>query len=356
MGVDVRTIARVFDQPAMSRLTSATIAPAQVWTDRTSSYYVVEARGNGGAIAANRLLAAGLAPAWLTSEVDARGFKYGPGSLVVVPTKTASALPVLQKIAAELGLRVDGLTGKPPAGTRPLARSRVGLYKSWIDNVDEGWTRWLLEQYEFSYKSIADADVREGNLRSQFDVVILPSLPPDRISGGLSSEVVPPAYAGGLGDAGGRALKAFVENGGTLVSLDQAGGFAISALGLPVRDVARDLPSDRFFGPGSILRVEVDPAQPLAYGMSPHTAGFFAFSSGYEILSPADTITAARYGDKDVLLSGLLEGEQLIAGRPAVVQVNSGMGRVILLGFPVQHRAQSLATFRLLFNAILTSK
>jgi zinc carboxypeptidase len=354
MGVDVRTIARVFDQPAMSRLTSATIAPAQVWTDRTSSYYVVDARGNGGAIAANRLLAAGLAPAWLTGEADARGFKYGPGSLVVAAAKTA--LPVLQKIAAELGLRVDGLTGEPPAGTRPLARSRVGLYKSWIDNVDEGWTRWLLEQYEFPYKSIGDAAVREGNLRSQFDVVILPSLPPDRIADGLSQDVVPPAYAGGLGDAGGRALKTFVENGGTLVSLDQAGGFAISALGLPVRDVTRDLRSDRFFGPGSIVRVETDPAQPLAYGMSPHTAGFFAFSSAYEILSSAATTTAARYGDKDVLVSGWLEGEQVIAGRPAVVQVSAGTGRVILLGFPVQHRAQSLATFRLLFNAILTSR
>ena len=90
--------------------------------------------------------------------------------------------------------------------------------------------------------------------------------------------------------------------------------------------------------------------------MSAHTAGFFTFSSAYEILSPADTIAAARYGDKDVLLSGLLEGEQLIAGHPAVVQVNSGMGRGILFAFPVQHRAQSLATFRLLFNAILTSK
>jgi hypothetical protein len=356
MGVDVRTIARVFDQPAMSRLTSATIAPAQVWTDRAPSYYVVDARGNGGALAANRLLAAGLAPAWLTGEVDARGFKYGPGSLVVAVAAGKTAPPVLERIAAELGLRVDGLTGKPPAGTRPVARSRVGLYKSWIDNVDEGWTRWLLEQYEFPYKSIADADVRAGNLRAQFDVIILPSLPPDRIAGGLSQDVVPPAYAGGLGDAGGRALKAFVESGGTLVSLDQAGGFVTSALGLPVRDLARDVSSDRFFGPGSILRVEVDPGQPLAYGMSSHTAGFCAFSSAYEILSPADTTTAARYGDKDVLLSGWLEGEQMIAGRPAVVQVNSGMGRVILLGFPVQHRAQSLATFRLLFNAILTSK
>jgi len=358
MGVDIKMISKTFDQPAMSRLTSATIAPAQVWSDRAPSYYVVDARGNGGAIAANRLLTAGLAPAWLTGEVDARGFKYGPGSLVVSITKaTATAAPpVLQRIASELGLRVDGLTGKSPVGTHPIVRPRVGLYKSWIDNVDEGWTRWLLEQHEFPYKSVADADIRGGNLRAQFDIIILPSLSPDRILGGLSPDVVPSQYAGGLGDPGARALKTFVQDGGTLISLDQAGGFAINALGLPIRDLTRELTSDRFFVPGSIVRVEVDPAQPLAYGMSPHTAGFFAFSSVYEALAPADATVVARYAEKDVLVSGWLEGEQVMAGRPAVVQVNSGMGRVILMGFPVQYRAQSLATFRLLFNAILTAK
>jgi hypothetical protein len=198
--------------------------------------------------------------------------------------------------------------------------------------------------------------VRAGNLRTQFDVIVLPSLPRDRIISGLSQDLVPPAYAGGVGDSGGAALKAFVESGGTLVSLGQAGDFVIDALGLPVRDVTRDLGSDKFFGPGSILRVEVDPAQPLAYGMSAHTAGLFVFSSAFETVGAADTIAAARYGDKDVLLSGWLEGEAVIAGRPAVLQVNSGMGRVILLGFPVQHRGQSLATFRLLFNALLTTR
>ena len=222
--------------------------------------------------------------------------------------------------------------------------------------MDEGWTRWLLEQYQFSYKSISDADIRAGNLGAQFDVIILPSLSPERIAGGYSQDAVPAGYAGGLGEAGSAALKIFVEGGGTLVSLDQAGGFAISALSLPVRDVTRGVRSDRFFGPGSILRLEVDPAQPLAYGMPRHTAGFFAFSSAYEILATADTTTAARFGDNDLLLSGWLDGEQLIAGRPAAVQVNAGKGRVVLLGFPVQHRAQSLATFRLLFNAILTSR
>jgi hypothetical protein len=353
MGVDVRTIARLFDQPAMSRLTAATIAPAQVWADRRPTYYLVDARGNGGATAANRLLAAGLNPAWLTTAIDARGVGYGPGSIVIPAAKAAPA--VLERIAAQLGLRVDGLTGKLPAATRPLPRSRIALYKSWIENSDEGWTRWLLEQYEFPFKSIADGDVRAGNLRGQFDVIVLPSETSASLRAGLSSDVVPPEYAGGLGEAGIAALKAFVMAGGTLVTLDQASAFAIDAFGLPVRDVAHGLPSDAFFCPGSILRVAVDPSQPLAYGMSADTAGFFGFSAAYE-LPPSSGLTApAHYAEKNVLLSGWLTGERIVAGRAAVVEAHVGAGRIVLLGFPVQHRGQSYATFRLLFNALLTA-
>ena len=352
MGVNVHTIARIFDQPAMSRLNSATVAPAQVWTDRLPSYYLVDARGNGGAIAANRLLAAGLAPAWLTSGIDARGFKYGPGSLVVPAARTAA--PVLQTIAADLGLRVDGMTDKIPTGTQPLAQARLGLYKSWAESTDEGWTRWLLEQHEFQYKNISDADVRAGNLRTQFDVIILPSQPPERMLNGFAAGDVPAAYAGGLGEVGARELKTFVESGGTLVTLNQASRFALDELALSVRDVTRDPKSAPFFVPGSILRLEVDPAQPLAYGMNANTAGFFSLSAAFDVSSSADAVVPARYAARDLLLSGWLEGEQVIAGRPAVVQIKAGLGQVILLGFAVQHRAQSHATFRLLFNAILT--
>ena len=173
---------------------------------------------------------------------------------------------------------------------------------------------------------------------------------------------MPPEYAGGLGDAGVDALKAFVTAGGTLICLDQSGELAISAFTLPVKDVVREAGADKIFCPGSILRVELDASQPLAFGMNPHTAGFFASSSAFESTStPADggaaarALTIARYADKDVLVSGWLEGESVIAGKPGVVQLPVGSGRVVLLGFPVQHRAQSLATFRLLFNAILTA-
>jgi hypothetical protein len=102
--------------------------------------------------------------------------------------------------------------------------------------------------------------------------------------------------------------------------------------------------------------------------MTPQTAGFFTFSSAYETTTPAGTDSqggagqgaptriVARYASRDLLLSGWLEGEEVIAGRPAIAEISVGSGRVVLLGFRVQHRGQSLATFRLLFNALLSSR
>ena len=356
MGLDVRTIERTFEPPAMARVTTATLAPAEAWADRKPSYYVVDARGNGGAIAINRLLAAGLTVSWLTAAVEVRGYKYGPGSLVVTPLKNIDATPTLQQIASRLGLRSDGVNGKPPASVRPLSAVRTALYKPWTANIDEGWTRWLLEQHEFPFKSISDADIRAGMLRAQFDAIVLPSDVAEHLTGGQSTDVVPAEYAGGLGEPGVAALRAFVEAGGTLIALNQASGFAVSAFDLPVRDVTRDPPADSFLCPGSIIRIEADTTQPLAYGMSARAGGFCDQNAAYAVLAESRVTTAARYGATDVLLSGWLEGEQVIAGRPAVVQVALGAGRVVLLGFSVQHRAQSLATFRLLFNAILTSR
>jgi hypothetical protein len=366
MGTEVREIERTFLPPAMSRLSGAAVTPAAVWGERKPDFYVIDARGNGGALAANRLIAAGGAVSWMTHPFDLGGFRHAAGSLIV--PYSSAVEPIVAKVAAELGLRADGMKGKPPADARAIGRARVALYKPWGENIDEGWTRWLLEQYEFRFTSISDADVRAGNLRLKYDAIVLPSAPADELIAGQPSGVVPPEYAGGLSEAGVDALKTFVQAGGTLICLDQAGSLAIEAFSLPIQDVARSLDS-RFYCPGSILRVDLDPSQPLAFGMNPHAAGFFAFSSAYEPTAspwstdghsgdypPGSIQTVARYGAKDLLLSGWLEGDDVIAGRSAVVRAAVGAGHIVLLGFPVQHRAQSYATFRLLFNAILTAR
>jgi hypothetical protein len=360
MGVDVRTIDRPFELPTLSRVTAPAIAasfPGEVWGERKPGHYIVELRGNAGAIALNRLLAAGLKVSWTAGAAEINGFTYQAGSAIVPAVKTAQA--VIVGVTRQLGLRADGAKGRTPAPNlivRPVSRARVALYKPWGETSDEGWTRWLLEQYEFPLTSLDNAGVRAGNLRARYDVIILPSAPAEMLVAGQPADVMPPEYTGGLGDDGVRELDAFVRAGGTLVCLDQAGGLAIDAFKLPVKDVARE-PRDRFFCPGSILRIELDPSQPLAYGLPAQTAGFFSSSSAYEVLPGASNVeTVARYGARDLLISGWLEGEQVIAGRAAVVSAAVGAGRVVLFGFRVQHRGQSLATFRLLFNAIFSAR
>jgi hypothetical protein len=357
MGVDVRTIERTFEPPAMSRLSVTGVAAAKVWGDVKSASYVIEARGNGGALALNRLVAAGIQPTWLVADAEVNGYRYAPGSLVV-PASSA-VRPVVEQIAKNLGLRVDGVRRPLPNAVQPVGTARVALYKPWVPNADEGWTRWLLDQYEFRYTSITDTDIRAGNLRQRFDVIILPSAPADLLKAGNTGEV-PPDYRGGLGESGVTALRAFVEGGGTLVCLDQSAALAIDEFHLPLRDLAREGPSSEFFCPGSILRIDLDPRQPLSFGMNPHTAGMFRSGSAYAIepragaADPAIAV-AASYGAKDLLISGWLEGEQVIAGKPAALEVRLGMGRIVLFGFSTQHRGESHATFRLFFNAVFTA-
>ena len=191
----------------------------------------------------------------------------------------------------------------------------------------------------------------------------------DALIAGHPPGTMPPEFVGGLAGDGVAALRAFVQAGGTLICLDSSGELAIDMLQLPIRDVTRDPMADQFFCPGSILRLELDESHPLAFGMPRETSAFFSYSAAYDLErriltsdghggAPPDTSVrvVGRYPARDLLLSGWLQGESIIANRAAVVEARSGFGRVVLIGFRAQHRAQSHATFRLLFNAILTSK
>ncbi len=50
------------------------------------------------------------------------------------------------------------------AGWKELKQPRVGLYHPWQVNRDEGWTRWLLEQFRFAYTGLRDAEIQAGGL------------------------------------------------------------------------------------------------------------------------------------------------------------------------------------------------
>ena len=160
-----------------------------------------------------------------------------------------------------------------------------------------------------------------------------------------------------LGEAGVKALREFIEAGGTVITFNNASNFAIEKLGVPARNVLKGVPPRDFYCPGSILRAQLDSSSPLAFGMEKDSIAWFENGPAFEITDPSSAFAIARYPESEnPLLSGWILGEKIIRGRAAMVEAKIGKGRVILFGFRPQYRAQSLATFPLLFNSILTSK
>jgi hypothetical protein len=352
MGVTAERIETPVDLPVAARIDRLATPPRFLVGHANPSIYLVDGRGNLGALAANRLQAGGAAPEWTVTTVTADGVSYPPGTIAV--RANPSSRKLVESLVRQLGVRATGTRTRVSA-SQPIHAARIGLYRPWNEAIDEGWTRWLLEQYEFPFTTVRDADMRRGNLNTHYDVIILPSIAPQRLIDGNRAGSVPDEYAGGLGPAGTAAIKAFVEAGGTLVTLDASSQLAIDTLGLPVTNLVRGLPADKFFCPGSLVRLDVERSHPLGFGMAADTAAFFAFSSAWDVTKAPGARVAARYGREGLLLSGWLEGEQVIAGQPAVVEVPAGAGRVVLIGFRAQHRGQAHATFRLLFNSLLTA-
>jgi hypothetical protein len=237
----------------------------------------------------------------------------------------------------------------------------IGLYKSHVPAIDEGWTRWVLEHTQppklFRYSSLEDSEIRSPSSLLKYGAIIIPDQPRAAILNGHRSGTMPPEYTGGLGAEGVKALREFVEQGGTLVCLNRASDFAIEQFKLPIRDVVDGLPRTDFYVPGSILRIELDTSDPIAKGMPKESIAWVENSPVFEIKSDPLALLRVKIiawypKDKDPLLSGWLLGGDRIKGKAALVEVGMGKGRIILFGFRPQYRGQSLATYPLLFNAI----
>jgi Zinc carboxypeptidase len=299
---------------------------------------------------------------------------------------TAHSLNLLMNIKAVFIKEPFSVDARPePAAlviqsrVRPNAGVRVALYKNHLPSMDEGWTRWVFDQYRFPFASLRDAEVRAGDLKAKYDAIIIPDQSVNALVNGLPGAasgageaagaagaagteeritgVYPAEYAGGLGEAGVKALRDFIEAGGTLITFNNASNFAIEKLGAPARNVLKSVPPRDFYCPGSILRAQLDTSSPLAFGVEKESIAWFENSPAFEITDPASARVIARYPESESpLMSGWILGDKLIRGRAAMVEANIGKGRVILFGFRPQYRAQSLATFPLLFNSILTSK
>src|SRR5688572_3711863 len=229
---------------------------------------------------------------------------------------------------------------------------RVGIYRPWLSNMDEGWTRYVFDTFNVPYTSVRDADIRQGGLNSKFDVVILTSQASAQIVGGNAAGTLPAEFTGGITDAGVNHLKEFVNQGGMLVCFDNSCDFAIKQFSLPLRNVLEGVRSSEFYCPGSILALDVDNKHPFAAGVPATLSAYFINSSAFTVAADANVRVIARYAKENVLRSGWLLGEDKLRGQIALAEVNVGKGRVVLFGFRPQHRGQAWSTLPLIWNVV----
>ena len=236
-----------------------------------------------------------------------------------------------------------------PGGRKP----RVAIYKSHMPQMDEGWTRWMFEQLGIAYTSLDNAGILAGNLHAQYDAIVVPDQSPASIHSGYGRGAMPEEFTGGLGEKGAQQLKAFAEEGGSLVFLNDSCDYAIERLALPVRNAVRGLSSREYYVPGSLLSVRLTPGHRLVRGLPEEIAIWNEASPVFQIPQDAPVASIARYPASGLLVSGWLLGEKHAANLHALVEVRQGKGKVVLFGMRPQYRAQSYQTMKLLFNALM---
>ena len=373
MGIEFDRILEAFTGP-FEKINSWNIKPpaGKVATMNGAAGFVTSHRVNDSFIALNRLLAANEDAYLFLNPVKANGHTFPAGTLYV--TKRTSTLPLLQKIATDLGVNFDATAETPPSNAVKLAHPRIGLWDQYGGSMDAGWARWILEQFEFAFDRVFPPALDAGNLNEKYDVLIfVEGGIPGAVGGGrgggggggaaISIANVPPEYQGQQGRVTAERtlpqIKSFIENGGTVIALGSSAANLAAFLQLPIENHLVEngsaLPRTKFYVPGSVLSARVDIAHPLAYGMTERTDIFFDNSPVFKLganAASAGVRAIAWFDSKSPLRSGWAWGQQYLDGGVAALEARVGKGKVLIFGPEILKRAQPHGTFKFLFNGI----
>lgn len=358
------------EEPLRARLRKLSAPPIPRPDVRPSDHgWVLDPRLNDAHRVVTRLLSRGVPVFRIPQGIRVGATELPPGAFYVPAEE--KTLEILRGAAVETGVEPIALE-KPLEGVELLRVSlpRIGIYQRFYGgNMDEGWTRWVMDTYGYPYKVIRDGPIREGKLGEEVDLLILPSDTLPFMTGeNIEEELAkrwkmpvklppwPPEYRSGFGQKGVENIKRFVEEGGTLVTLGQAFEIVTKGFKLPIRDLTEEIKDPKkFFCPGSTLRAIVDTSHPIGWGMPRETPVLFIDRPILEIAPHYENekyVEVVRFPESNLLLSGWLIGEQYLARKPAVLEIRLGKGRIVLFGIRPQFRAQTHATFKLFFNSL----
>ena len=368
MGVKYDRVLEAFDGPFAKISGLLPPPPAAVIGPASPAGYLISHRINNAFIAINRLLRAGAEVYWLKAPDS-----MGAGTIWVPASPSSRA--VVEKAARELGVPATAVDKAPSGDALKLKPIRIGLFDQYGGSMPSGWTRWLFEQYEFPFTVVYPQQLDAGDLKAKFDVLVFTDGAIRRGAaagrGGFGAapdaETIPAEYRDRLGRISDEktmpAIRKFVESGGSVVTIGSSTSIA-DFFGLPVRNHLtekgpdgrdRALPGEKFYIPGSLLRIHLDNSRPLAYGM-PETATVFYDNSPVFRLDPAaalrGTSAVGWFSGSEVLESGWAWGQQYLDGGAAVAEASVGEGKLVLLGPEVNFRDQPHGTYKLLFNGL----
>lgn len=348
MGVDVVQVKDKFEYSAKplkpTKIKGTVHSPGKPW-------YLFPSELLASTKAANFLLQKGIKLYRTQGWEELKSGELKPGAFVLEAVKETE--PFIKE-ASLIGVDFHGVEELPDVAFE-VVKPRVGVFKAWMPNADEAWLRMVLEEYGFEYQSLSPQDVRQGRLAERVDVLIFPDLGRDQIVDGMKAvkgadpKRYEPTYRMGLGDEGTRAVLGFLGEGGNVITLNKASGFAIKDLMVEAENPLEGLKEQEFYIPGSILKVTLDETHPIAYGYPREVAVYFISGPAFKV---KEDYEVARYPEANPLLSGWILGEKYLRGLAAVADFPVGRGRVILFGFPPHFRNQARGTFRMLFNAI----
>jgi hypothetical protein len=333
--------------------------------------YVLDSRCDNSFIAVNTLLKAGLDVYRIKSQSGTP--VYGGGSFFI--PESSKAKTILEKASKELSLSVNNLTKRPAGLSGKLSPLRIAIWDTYGGSMAAGWLRWIMEQHNFSYKTLYVKEINEGNLKKKYDVIIfvggaIPSASSTAASFQRITENandIPEEYRSRLGristDTSIASIKNFIEAGGSVVAIGSSTNLAYH-LKLPVTNALTELkngiqvalPSDKYYIPGSVLRVRTDSTQSFGWGMESKTDIIFNSSPVFRITPDAisqSIIKPIAWFDSDQpLRSGWAWGQQYLKDGVAAFEAKVGSGKLYAFGPEITFRAQTYSTFKLVFNQL----
>ncbi|MBN2409561.1 MAG: peptidase [Candidatus Aminicenantes bacterium] len=376
MGIAFDRILEGFDGPFKKIKGQAAVPAGEVAGSPDPSGYLIDHRVNDSLIAVNRLLREGEKVYWIDASLDAEGRTYPAGTVFVEAGPETRAR--LEREAKALGLKVTAVGAKPHGDAWKIVPVRVGLWDQYGGSMTSGWTRWLLEQFEFPFEVVFPPQLDAGNLREKYDVLIFPggAIPEeDREPSGRFSFYAPPKpeeIPEEFRDRLGRVtvaktvpqIRRFIEDGGSVLAIGSSTVIG-RHLGLPISDplvertpegAENRLPREKYYIPGSVLQAKVEPTRTLAFGMD-ERVDFYFNNSPVFALQPEAVSRSVRpvawFDTATPLRSGWAWGQSYLEMTVAVLEAAVGKGRLFLYGPEVIFRGQPHGTIKLLFNGIL---